>query len=496
MRWKSYQTVNAVLIFAAALLTAAALLRGAEYDEQYTLFLTAGNTRPVWPSHPFPAGDAVALQTGHGTVVGIADDLRRTDVHPPLYFWAVWLWRRMFGPGLLAARMLSVVCGVATIGLVMAIRSSADPGTPDRDRSRGVGGTGVSPGIHSPGCVQSTGSPRQQQILAMTACIGCYGFVYTNAIARGFGLAGLLLCAGVLLLLNRRQTTAGLCLGAACATNYLAVFVAGGAILAARGWRAIPAALPFIALDAWFFSAQHASRDGQFPPFELSAGIRRIAAYQAAAVLGGVPLYLDGDARTLATAAAGLVAVLLAAAIAWSRPWRDQPVILAAALAPPLGLLTLGIVFDTTPVEVRYFAFGLPFVAILIARTRLAKPLLLLQAASIAGLLLSPRTMQPARAMATAAAYLPAGTIVLVPNGNDGVGIVGSFAIEAPPDLIIRVMRPDGVIPAEPRLALAPMAQDPASQATLASIRAQLSNGLWRRVPFRSNLELYERTVE
>ena len=34
----------------ALVLTTAAWLRGAEYDEQYTLFLTSGVARPDWPS--------------------------------------------------------------------------------------------------------------------------------------------------------------------------------------------------------------------------------------------------------------------------------------------------------------------------------------------------------------------------------------------------------------------------------------------------------------
>ena len=41
--------ILSVLLVAALLLTAVAWLRGAEYDEQYTLFLTGGVARPIWP---------------------------------------------------------------------------------------------------------------------------------------------------------------------------------------------------------------------------------------------------------------------------------------------------------------------------------------------------------------------------------------------------------------------------------------------------------------
>ena len=61
MTGKSYDLVNAadfrsrgaVILLAALVLTAAAWMRGAEYDEQYTLFLTAGVARPDWPATVF-----------------------------------------------------------------------------------------------------------------------------------------------------------------------------------------------------------------------------------------------------------------------------------------------------------------------------------------------------------------------------------------------------------------------------------------------------------
>ncbi len=75
-----------VLLLSAGVLVTAAWLRGPEYDEQYTLFLTAGTPRPVWPLAVFPAGLVRAVQSGHTDIGTIAQDLRTTDVHPPLYF--------------------------------------------------------------------------------------------------------------------------------------------------------------------------------------------------------------------------------------------------------------------------------------------------------------------------------------------------------------------------------------------------------------------------
>ena len=58
-----------MLVLATLVLAAAAWLRGAEYDEQYTLFLTAGTARPDWPETAFPAGTVTALQAGHATLL-------------------------------------------------------------------------------------------------------------------------------------------------------------------------------------------------------------------------------------------------------------------------------------------------------------------------------------------------------------------------------------------------------------------------------------------
>ena len=164
----------------------------------------------------------------HASLAGIARDLRVSDVHPPFYFWAVSLWRDVFGPSLFAARMLSVVCGLVSISLVgiIARRSAIQP------------------------------------VPVMLLTLGCYGFVYTNAIARGFAPAQMLILCAVALLLRQRTVLAGLCFGAASCCNYLAVFVGAAAILIAGAWPAVLAAIPFLALDGWFFAAQHARPAG------------------------------------------------------------------------------------------------------------------------------------------------------------------------------------------------------------------------------------------
>ena len=46
-----------VLLVAALLLAGVAWLRSAEYDEQYTLFLTGGVARPIWGADVITAGN-------------------------------------------------------------------------------------------------------------------------------------------------------------------------------------------------------------------------------------------------------------------------------------------------------------------------------------------------------------------------------------------------------------------------------------------------------
>ena len=184
-----------VLLLAAAVLTLTAWLRGAEYDEQYSLFLTAGVPRPAWPETVFPAGLARDIQAGTSGFLAIGQDLRVTDVHPPLYFWLLALWRAAFGPDLFVARLLSVVLGVAALGLTGAIAQRA----------------------------------RIPPAQAMLLTLGCYAFAYTSGIARGFALAQLLLLGGALCLVSPsrawRFALGGALLGGASFANYLAIFV-------------------------------------------------------------------------------------------------------------------------------------------------------------------------------------------------------------------------------------------------------------------------------
>lgn len=438
-----------VLAGASLLLAAAAFLRSAEYDEGYSLLLTAGTVRPDWPAVPFLAGEARAIYAGSTSLPGILTALRGTDVHPPLYFWLLSLWRDLVGMELFAARMLSVVLTLASLALVapLAVRAGAPP------------------------------------MAAMLVCLLSYAFAYTGIIARGFAVAQVLTLAAALLALaqTRRadggQATPslagaaliGACAGLATMANYLALFCAA-AVLAwhalfvgfRRPWHVVASALPFLAAQAVnlpLFLAQD-RRAGQFPPFSIQGAATRSAQWLAASVFGGTPLQFEAPFSWAIGAALGLLLLLLAIAIlatlAVALSWPEGLLVWGAGVAPAVGLVALGALFGNLPLELRYYAFGSPFIAILIAGSlgavaergfpaaarALLAAVLVAQAAGIAGLGLGQGTMQPARAVARdAAPLLGPGTVIAVAHGNDGVGIAGALILELPAEARVLVIR-------------------------------------------------------
>jgi hypothetical protein len=413
-------------------------------------------------------------------------------------------WRRLAGNSLFEARLASVLFGIITLSLVATIaRSAGIPATP-----------------------------------AVLLTVGCYGFAYTGAIARGFAMAQMLSLAGVALLINARprpwfSLAAGVLLGAATFANDLAAFVACAALFwltlepplpqageslprtrsgvgANRRVRVLLAFLGFalwLPADLWFFLAQRQSRAGQFASFEPISALGRLAQYAGATLFGGLPLYTDGIARTAVTT---VLAVLLVALITLTIRRRHRiatpevRLLLAlCAVASPVGLILLGLTFDNTPIELRYLAFATPFLALLLAAALpryVRHTVLAVQAIALLGLMTRPETMQPARATAIAAASLARNGVVLLPHGNDGVGIVGAFAAESPPSLRLLVVG-EHETPAEvrvriapyPRVVLALLGQDAASRATLPVMRAALADPCWRLAYERFNVLAFDR---
>jgi hypothetical protein len=453
-----------VLLLAALVLTGAAAWRSTEHDEIYSVFVTGGVARPEWPSAAFSPAEAETPFLVRTGAAGTARLLRETDVHPPLYFWALGAWRGLAGDGLFALRGLSILFALAAVGAWMAAAWRA-------------------------------ALPPIAMGLATTLA---YGFGYTGHIARGFALAHLLLAVTVIAALEvwRRSpkrrgpaaatawaALAGTTAGLACFTNYLALFPAAAvlawmALAAPPDWRrrarvALAAGLPFALLlgaALTFFLAQKDSRTGQFLPFELLPALLRLARFNAANLFGGLPLYVEGG---LAAAAIGgaLAALLVVSALlvagAWRRLGPTRTLWAAGALAPSAGLLALGAAFGNTPIELRYVAFSAPFAAALIAGAAAAWArtapraavaglalVLLVQAAGTVGMALHPATQQPFRhALAALAPRLGEGSVLAVPFAEDGVGVTGSLLLEAPPRQKVLVLRSPDAAAAPHRVA-------------------------------------------
>ncbi len=419
--------------FAVLALLSVAWLRGGEYDEYYSVFLVSGDARPAWPTTPFTAGSVRGLYQGQSSAGRIARDLRQGDVHPPLYFWALSLWRGIAGDTLFRLRLFSVLTTLASLACIASIAKAM----------------------------------ALDQILPVLFTLLSYGFAYTGILARDFALASLFLLLGIRLLIiaerrghARLALLGGLALGAAGFTNYLAAFTALAGIVwlfimaspRPRLWLAAGlGCAAFLPGTLWFFLAQRDSRLGQFTPFHVMHALGLVARDQAGAMFGGLPAYAPPLVAAILAALLALLLLTLIIVIIRAAPRHLPPgyTLLCAlgVIAQPLGLLGLGAIFDNTPIELRYFAFGLPYLGLLLAaalreKPRLAALALAVQAASILGLAIAPATMQPAARLAHAAAR-QAGpqTLVLLPFGNDGVGIPGPFIAAAPDSLHIALIR-------------------------------------------------------
>jgi hypothetical protein len=187
--------------------------------------------------------------------------------------------------------------------------------------------------------------------------------------------------------------------------------------------------------------------------------------------------------------------------------------IVMAAAAPPTGLVLLGLAFDNTPIELRYLAYATPFLGLLLAGVfaTLTRPahrtacgvMLTIQVAAIIGLMIRPETMQPARVTAMAAATQVRDGVVLLPRGNDGVGIVGAFSIEAPAALRMMIVdRSDSAAELRarashfPRVVLVLLGQDSDSRATLLVMQQAFDDPCWRKEGATLHVLAFEQICE
>jgi hypothetical protein len=95
----------ALLIVAALVFSLPGIFhRSIWYDEAITLVSMAHQDTTAWPRGPRPAAEYKKNFEGHLSLPQIANALKKSDIHPPLYFWSLSKWRQLFGPSLESAR--------------------------------------------------------------------------------------------------------------------------------------------------------------------------------------------------------------------------------------------------------------------------------------------------------------------------------------------------------------------------------------------------------
>src|SRR6516225_6097207 len=88
------------------------------YDEAVTLLTTSGQAKLEWSR-------GLSQFTPSANLGKILIDLYHRDVHPPLYFWTLALWRVLLGESLEVTRALSALFTVATLALIYRYARSA-----------------------------------------------------------------------------------------------------------------------------------------------------------------------------------------------------------------------------------------------------------------------------------------------------------------------------------------------------------------------------------
>jgi len=351
----------AVLFVATEIQLLAVYNRAILDDENITLLQTAGNVNPSWPRAPARAGVTKRFFRGSPPLSSIIENLRKRDVHPPVYSVLLACWRRLFGFSLETARMFSVSCTLASIiGLYLLLRA----------------GRAERPHI-------------SLLVYSLSAVAPCFG-----SLARNYALATLLIVVAALAAflaakrIEQGRVGAALALAAATAcgmafqTNYLSLFPAGVILiwLSARIWRRrrmLALVSPFLAFAigsvGWsVLHSQLGARPDQAAGFEgWPAEI--LSLLQSNADLLFSPVFVLTRAMGWGVVLL-LCALVLACLYGLTRTWRTADrsfwiLILGLSFAPSVGLALLDHKFDKSlSVASYYIGFAGPFLAVVASR--------------------------------------------------------------------------------------------------------------------------------
>ena len=151
------------------------------YDEAVTLLTTSGHATLEWSR-------GLSQFKPSANLSKILLDLYHQDVHPPLYFWTLAIWRVILGESLEVARALSVLFALATLALIYRYAKSA--------------------------------KLRLASIPVFVYAVSSVGVRYAYN-ARPYAMVSLLVVLA-LLLAHRKSKWTGACSGACVATHYFA----------------------------------------------------------------------------------------------------------------------------------------------------------------------------------------------------------------------------------------------------------------------------------
>ncbi len=328
------------------------------YDEAITLLETAGNAAPSWSAHPAPAADQKELLVGSPTLAEVAAGLRDTDVHPPVYYGLLSIWRQVAGESIETARLFSVFWSTASVILLYLLLRAFGFSRP-----------------FWPSLVYSLSS----------------GAVHYGHEARNYSLAMFFVMLAVFLAYffeqidfhNRGQfwiftVSIAACCGLAFQTNYLTVFSISVLFLWCLVWapnKKRKYFVPTIILFAMFsligfktFLSQLDARPNQFQK-ALDFGPELAKIIRANFELLWSPVASSSGIRW---AVIGTVLVLLVLSVAYLKAARNAvdkrlfTLMAGLAIAPSLGLLALDLIFSKNLGKSSYVLFGVPAIVVLL----------------------------------------------------------------------------------------------------------------------------------
>ncbi len=350
----------AVLIVAGEIQLVSVYNRAIWDDEAITLLETSGHALPSWPRAPARAAAAKPFYQGSPPLGSITEDLRRTDIHPPVYYVLLACWRRFVGFSIESARMFSVICSLASIiGLYFLLRA---------------------------------GQAKRPHVSLLVYALSTSA-AFFGALARNYAFATLLIIAAALaaflasqrIAQNRAGTALALAAAAACGvafqTNYLTLFPAGVILLwlsacvwRRQRWLAIASPLLALAIGSVGWSVlrnQLGARPDQAAgfkgwPLEILSLVEANSDLLWSPMLA--PFALHRSVVLL------LVVLILASLYGLARDWRTVDrsfwiLILGLGFAPSVGVALLDLIFDKSlSYEVLYIGMAGPFLAVVASR--------------------------------------------------------------------------------------------------------------------------------